>query len=93
MEAAPFALKLRMPKAEVMETLLYGCITWTLGKEHFAELRTAHHRFLLRFQRRQRTDHLMLYAKALTKAQRESVETTSGVSCLRGPYSGGTMSD
>ena len=62
-----------------METLLYGCVTWTLGKEHFAELRTAHHRFLLRiigFQRRQRTDHLMSYAKALKKAQCESVETT-----------------
>ena len=63
-EAAPFALKLRMLQAEVMETLLYGYIMWTLGKEHFAELRTAHHRFLLRiigFQRRQRTDHLMSY--------------------------------
>ena len=47
MEAAPFALKLCMLKAEVMETMLYGCVTWTLGKEHFAELRTAHHRFLL----------------------------------------------
>ena len=35
-EAAPFALKLRMLKAKVMETLLYGCVTWTLGKEHFA---------------------------------------------------------
>ena len=47
--------------------------------ERFAELRTAHHRFLLQivgFQRRQRTDHLMSYAKALKKAQRESVETT-----------------
>ena len=58
-EAAPFALKLRMLKADVMETLLYGCVTWTLGKEHFAELRTAHHTFLLRiigFQHRQRTD-------------------------------------
>ena len=45
-------------KAEVMETLLYGCVTWTLGQEHFAELRTAHHNLLLRiigFQRRQRT--------------------------------------
>ena len=31
MEAASFALKLRMQKAEVMETLLYGCVTWTLG--------------------------------------------------------------
>ena len=60
MEAAPFALKVRMLKVEVMETL-YGCVTWTLGKEYFAELRTAHHRFLLRiigFQWRQRTDHL-----------------------------------
>ena len=74
-----FALKLRMLKAEVevMETLLYGCVTWTLGKEHFAELRKAQHRFLLRtigFQRRQCTDHM--YAKALKKAQCESVETT-----------------
>ena len=72
------ALELRMLKAEVMETLLYGCVTWTLGKEHFAELRTAHHRFLLRiigFQRRQRTIYLMSYAKVLKKAQCESVET------------------
>ena len=61
-----------------METLLYGCVTWTLG-QHFAELRTVHHKFLLRiigFQRRQSTDHLMSYAKALKKAQCESVETT-----------------
>ena len=68
MEASPLALKLRMLKPEVMETLLYGCVTWTLGKEHFAELRTAHHRFLLRiigFQRRLCKDHIMSYAKAL----------------------------
>ena len=61
-----------------METLLYGCVTWTLGQEHFAELQTAHHNLLLRiigFQRR-RIDHLMSYAKALKKAQCESVETT-----------------
>ena len=79
MEAAPFALKLRMLKAEVMETLLYGCVTRTLGKEPFAELRTAHHRFLLRiigFQRRQRAYHLMSYAKVLKKSQCASVETT-----------------
>ena len=98
MEAAPFTLKVRMLKAEVMETLLYGCATWTLGKEHFAELRTAHHRFVLRiigFQRRQRTDHLMSYAKVFKKTQCESVETISanGVSSSRGPYNGRTMSD
>ena len=78
MEAALLTLKVRMLKAEVMETLLYGCVTWTLGKEYFTDLRTAHHRFLLRiigFRRRQRTDHLM-YTKALKKAQCESIETT-----------------
>ena len=68
-----------MLKAEMLDALLYGCVTWTLGKEHFAELRTAHHRFLLRiigFQRRHRRDHLTSYAKALKKAQCESIETT-----------------
>ena len=40
MEAAPFTLQVRLLKAEGMETLLYGCVTWTLGKEHFGELRT-----------------------------------------------------
>ena len=46
MEGAPFTLKVR--KTEVMENLLYGYVTWTLGQEHFAELRTAHHKLLLR---------------------------------------------
>ena len=41
MESAPFTLKVCMLKVEVMETLLYGGVTRTLGKEHFAELRTA----------------------------------------------------
>ena len=79
MEAPPFALKLRMLKAEEIETLLYGCVTLILGKEHFTELRTAHHRNVLRIiglQRRQLTDHLMSYAKARKKAQCEGVETT-----------------
>ena len=79
MEDAPFTLKVRMLKAEVMETLLYGCVSSTLGQEHFAELRSAHHNRLQRiigFQRRQRTDHLMLYAKAQEKEQCESVEMT-----------------
>ena len=79
MKDARLTLKVRMLKAEVMETLLYGCVTWTFGQEHFAELRTAHHNLLLRiigFQRQQRTDHLMSYAKGRKKAQCESVETT-----------------
>ena len=99
MEVAPFNLKVRMLKAEVIETLLYGCMTWTHGQEHFAELRTVHYNLLLRiigFQHRQRTDHLMSYAKVLKKAQCESVETTIRKRCLlflRGAYSGRTMRD
>ena len=46
MEDAPFTLNVRMLKSEVMETLLYWCVTWTLDQEHFAELRTAHHKLL-----------------------------------------------
>lgn len=52
MATASFTLKVRMLKAEVMETLLYGCVTWTLGQEHFAKLPT--HQLFLRiigFQR------------------------------------------
>ena len=62
MEAAPLTLKVRIGKTEVMETLLCGCVTWTLGKEHFDELRMTHHRFLLQiigFLRPQHTNHFM----------------------------------
>ena len=79
MEAAPLALKLRMLKAEVIQTLQHGRVTWTLGKEHLAELRTAHHSFLLQiigFECRPRTDNLTPYVKAFKKAQCENVETT-----------------
>ena len=67
--SAPLRLKIRMLKAEVIETLLYGCVTWTLCAKHFAKLRTAHHQVLLRvigFHRR--PDYTTLsYAKALKK--------------------------
>ena len=57
MTNALLSVKVRtgMLKAEVIETLLYGCVTWTLSAQHFARLRLAHHRILLRinvFQRR-----------------------------------------
>ena len=40
-------LKVRMVRSEVVETLLYGCATWTPLKGHYAKLRTTHHRMLL----------------------------------------------
>ena len=87
---------MRVLKAKVMETQLYGCVTWTLGKEHFAGLRTAHHRFFLQiigFQRRQHSDHLMS-SNALKKTRCESVETNTRKRRLlfAGAYSGQTTS-
>ena len=68
-----------MLEAEVLETLLYGCTTWSLGQAHHAKLRTVHHPLLLRitgFSRRQLLDHDVLsYSKALKQTQYESVET------------------
>ena len=41
------SLKTRMVRAKVIETLLYGCSTWTLRQNHYAKLRSVHHRVLL----------------------------------------------
>ena len=73
-------LKTRMVNAEAIETLLYGCSTWTLRQEHYAKLRTVHHRVLLRIigAQRKRPDHRMTsYNRALEITQCESIETTS----------------
>ena len=98
MEAAPFALKLCMLKAEVMETLLYGCVTWTLGKEHFPELRTAHYVFLPRVIGFQHDNAQTTSCRTPRPLRRHNARTlgrpsASGVSCLPGPYSGRIMSD
>ena len=46
---APFHLKTRLLKAEAMEALLYGCVTWSPRREHYRLLlQTTHHRLLLR---------------------------------------------
>ena len=60
-----------MLKAAVMETMLYGSVTWSPAVAHLAQLRTAHHRLLLRclaYKRKRRNGHHMLaYADALAK--------------------------
>ena len=74
------SLKTRMVKAEAIEALLYGCSTWTLRQEHYAKLRTVHHRVLLRIigaQRKRPSDHRMtLYNRALEITGCESIATT-----------------
>ena len=74
-----FSLKTRMAKAEAIEARLYGCSTWTLRQEHYAKLRTVHHRVLLRIIRAQRKtpNHRMTsYNRPLEITGRESIETT-----------------
>ena len=73
------SLKTRIVKAEVIETLLYGCSTWTLRQEYYAKFRTVHPRVLLRIigAQRKRPDHRMTsYNRALEITRCESIETT-----------------
>ena len=74
-----FSLKTRMVKAEAIEALLYGCSTCTLRQDHYAKLRTVHHRVLLRIiaAQRKRPDHRMTsYNRALEVTRCESIELT-----------------
>ena len=45
---APWRLKVRLLRAEAMEALLYGCMTWAPRRDHYRLLRRTHHRLLLR---------------------------------------------
>ena len=71
-------LKVRMRKAEVMETLLYGCVTWSPSKADY-RLRKVHHQMLLRYlgwRKRKHEDHILSYANALLRTDSESVAMT-----------------
>ena len=54
--------KVWMLKAKVLETLLYGCVTWSPSKAYYGRLQKAHHQMLLRFldwRERKRKDHIL----------------------------------
>ena len=77
--SAPLRLKARLLKAEAMEALLYGWMTWALRSAHYRQLRTTHHKLLLRvigYHRIHGTYRNMSYAKALKKTGSQSVEAT-----------------
>ena len=72
-------LKVRLLKAEVVETYLYGCITWSPKPNDYDKLWQVHHNMLLRclrWRKRKREGHTLSYANALVKTDSESVETT-----------------
>ena len=77
--SASLRLKARLLKAGAMEVLLYGRMTWAPRNAHYWQLRTTHHKFLLRvigYHRVHGTHQKMSYAKALKKPGSQSVEAT-----------------
>ena len=74
----PLQLKIRMLRVEVLETMLYGCVTWSPRACHYDTLRRAH-RFLTRcisWQKHKRADHPISYLDTLIKTESESIEAT-----------------
>ena len=77
--SAPIELKIRMLKAEVLETMLYGCVTWSPHACHYETLRRAHHILLTRCigrRKHNRADHLFSYLDKLITTGKESIEAT-----------------
>ena len=68
-----------MLRAEVLKTMLYGCVTWSPRACHYGTLHRAHHRFLTRCigrRKHSRTDHPISYLDTLIKTGSESIEAT-----------------
>ena len=77
--SALLELKIRMLRAEVLETIMYGCVTWSPRAYHYDTLRRAHHRFLTRcidWRKHNRADHPISYLDTLIKTGGESIEAT-----------------
>ena len=78
-KASLLPLKARMVRSEVVEALLYGCVTWIPLKCHYAKLRTTHHRMLLRILGawcKSPNKRILSYKDALQRTQSESIEAT-----------------
>ena len=76
-KASLLPLKARMMMSEVVEALLYGCVTWTHQK--YAKLRTTHHRMLLRILGawcKSPNKRILSYKDALQRTKCESIVTT-----------------
>ena len=68
-----------MVRAEVLETMLYGCVTWSPRACHYDTLRRAHHSFLTRcvdWRKNNRADPPISYVDTLIKTGSENIEAT-----------------
>ena len=77
--AVVYMLKIRMLRAGVLETMLYGSVTWSPRACPYDTLRQAHHRFLTRcigWRKHNRADHPIFYLDTLIKTGCESIAAT-----------------
>ena len=77
--SAPLELKIRMLRAEVLKTMLYGWVTWNPRACHYDTLRRVHHRFLTRYigwRNNNRAKNPIYYPDTLIKTCSESIEAT-----------------
>ena len=77
--SALLELKIRMLRAEVLETILYGYVTWSPRACHHETLRRAHHSLLTRCvgrRKHNRADPPFSYLEKLIKTENESIEAT-----------------
>ena len=68
-----------MLRAEVLETMLYDCVTWSPLASYYDTLRRAHHRFLTRcigWRKHNRADPPFYYLDTLIETESESIEVT-----------------
>ena len=77
--SAPLELKIQMLRAEVLETMLYGCVTWGSRACLYDALRRATYRFLtscIGWRKNNRDDYPISYLETLIKAGSDSIEAT-----------------
>ena len=82
---------IRMLRAEILETMLYGCVTWSPRACHYDTLRRAYRSFLTRcigWRKNNRADHPISYMNTLIKTGSESIEAlyAGDGSCSRGSW-------
>ena len=76
-ERYPLELKIRMLRAEALETRLYDFVTLSPRACHYDTVRRAHHSFLTRcigWRKNNRADHPILSLDTLMKTGSESIE-------------------
>ena len=75
--SAPPEIKIRMLRSEVLDAMLYGCVTWGPCACHYSTLRQVHHSFLARcigWRKKNRIDHPIFYLDTLIKTRSENIK-------------------